>query len=941
MANNKNQFKDTLNLPKTAFPMKANLDQNEPITLKRWQKENLYQQICEHNDGKETFLFHDGPPYANGDIHIGHLLNKVLKDIVVRSQNKLDKQCEFIPGWDCHGLPIEHRVMTDMSEEKRQKLDGLEDDTRRIAIRNECKKYAEKFIKLQATQMQRLLTIGDYNTPYLTMNPGFESKVISVFADLIKEGVVYRQLKPVHWSIANQTALAEAELEYEDKIDTSVFVKFPLNTAPAVFSDIENLSLLIWTTTPWTLPANLAVAVHETYEYAVVEWPAQPPVIVAKDLIKSIENTCSLNDAKILATCTGKDLLNITYQHPFCNRTGTIAHAPFVTLEDGSGLVHIAPGHGTDDYQVGQALKLDVYCPVQADGTYDNTVPSWLEGKSIWTANDDIIEHLRQNHHLLYAYEFSHSYPHDWRSKTPVIFRSTEQWFISVDKETKSSKKSIRNMAVDNIENNIKFTPEWGQNRLRGMLESRPDWCISRQRSWGLPIPAFKTADDQIFLTEASTRAIAKVFETEGSDAWFKKSPADLLVYYIPSDDADAPAGLKIDTLSKLYDIFDVWFESGSSWDAVMNCKTSQEQIDLYLEGSDQHRGWFHLSLLTSLGAQQKAPYKHILTHGFIVDKEGKKMSKSVGNTINVETLLKKYGAEVARWWVSSLAYENDIKVDLSYFDVAGDGYRKIRNTIRFLLSNIDDLDGKTPLTNASRQAFCDSLPAHSPEAYILSELSACIEACKADYSTFQYRNLHQRLYNFCNQDLSSFYCMMSKDRLYCDAPNSARRRQSQRCIHIIADALIHLLAPILPHTAEETYKSLYPDHDELKTHLDAIPTVNCSASSDWALVIQTRQDVQRALENEKENGIENSLDAGVNCPNPEGKLSPFQDDLDDIFGVSNVELDTTATTITIEDRRDAPSCERSWKRDKTVKKREDGTYLSDRDAAAIKVVTA
>lgn len=936
MASNKNQFKETLNLPKTAFPMKANLEQNEPITQKRWKEQNLYQQLSDKNQNNESFRFHDGPPYANGDIHIGHLLNKVLKDIVVRSQNKLDKHCPFTPGWDCHGLPIEHRVMTDMSEEKRQKLDGLEEDTRRIAIRNECKKYAEKFIKLQSEQMQRLLTIGDYDAPYLTMNPQFEARVINVFADLVNEGIVYRQLKPVHWSIANQTALAEAELEYEDKIDTSIFVKFPLNTVPDAFSGIDKLSLLIWTTTPWTLPANLAVAIHENYEYVVVEWPAETPVVLAKELLTKIQQTCSLSDAKILATCKGSDLIGHSYQHPFCDRSGQVFHAPFVTLEDGSGLVHIAPGHGTDDYQVGQANGLDTYCPVQADGTYDNTVPSWLEGKSIWKANDEIIDHLKKHQHLLHAYEFSHSYPHDWRSKTPVIFRSTEQWFVSVDAPTKSSQKSIRDMALNSISNDIGFTPDWGKNRLHGMLESRPDWCISRQRSWGLPIPAFQTADGQIFLTEASTRAIAKVFETEGSDAWFKKSPAELLANYSASED---PQNNDVDpsTLSKLYDIFDVWFESGSSWEAVMESKKSGKQIDLYLEGSDQHRGWFHLSLLTSLGAQQKAPYKQILTHGFIVDKTGKKMSKSLGNTINVETLLKKYGAEVARWWVSSLAYENDIKVDLSYFDVASDGYRKIRNTLRFLLSNIYDLDNKTPLTNDERQRFCDRLDPNTPEAYILNELSHCIEACKADYNTFQYRDLHQRLYNFCNQDLSSFYCSMTKDRLYCDESNSERRRRAQTAMFIIVDALIHLLAPILPHTAEETYEVLYPEANRLSAHLDSIPTFTCNASDDWDIVLKTRQEVLKALENEKENGIENALDAGVQLSDPDKKLAPFANDLADIFGVSVVDLGGTG--IQIQDRREEPRCERSWKRDTTVKEREDGSLLSDRDYAAVQAI--
>jgi isoleucyl-tRNA synthetase len=937
----KNKFKETLNLPKTNFPMKANLCQNEPRRLKEWQSIDLYKKILDKNKNAEPFILHDGPPYANGSIHLGHLLNKVLKDIVTRSQNIMGKKCEFVPGWDCHGLPIEHKVMLELLEKKPKKLHDADENTKHLIIRNECKKYAEKFIKLQSQQMEQLLTLGHYKTPYLTMDPDYESSVLDVFSKLVKENIVYRQLKPVHWSLENQTALAEAELEYKDKNDPSLYVNFEatnLEKINAIFhtSISHPIYFMIWTTTPWTLPANVAVAINKEYSYALVEHNKQFSII-AESLIKKIEETCSLT-FKIHGKTSGESLLKQEYKHPFCNRISPILHASYVTLEDGTGLVHTAPGHGTDDYMTGIANNLPIYCPVNADGTYDNSVPEWLQGLHIWKANSVIIETLKTTNHLVHSYTFTHSYPHDWRSKTPVIFRSTEQWFINVDKPLKTQRISLRELALKNIDSSIHFIPEWGKNRLRGMLESRPDWCLSRQRSWGLPIPAFKTPSGDILLTEKSVSAVAKVIREEGSDAWFKSSPADLLKYYTMENDTEKPNAIEIEKLEKMYDIFDVWFESGSSWRAVLEERNIGFPADLYLEGSDQHRGWFHLSLLPSLGIHGQSPYKTVLTHGFIVDKEGKKMSKSIGNTLNVEDLLKNHGAEIARWWVSSLSFENDIKVDLTYFDKTGDSYRKVRNTIRFLLSNLYDYK-KQEITPHILKEMTETVPPDSLEGFILEETSKLITTVSNAYKEFKFKQAQNAIFSFCNDTLSSLYCVAVKDRLYCDNSKSKRRLQSQKVLWVITEVLARILSPILPHTAEEMFQSLHSSQ-ETSIHLQDWISFSYKASSEWPLLLEIKENVQKKLEEATKVGIENNLDAEVllhiTFPLPDS----FKDNLADLFGVSRVTIiSSELNRIEIKSLKNEPQCERSWKRDKSVKKRSDGSWLSDRDAKEVGVI--
>ena len=937
---NKNNFKHTLNLPQTIFPMRANLSQNEPTRLKSWKTSDLYQQIQSKTKNRPRFIFHDGPPYANGAIHIGHLLNKVLKDFVVRSQLLLGKHCPYTPGWDCHGLPIEHKVMTELLNKKADKIQNLEPNVQRKIIRKECAKYAKKFIQLQSEQLQRLLTLADYDTPYLTMNAGYEKSVLTVFSKLLEKKLVFRQLKPVHWSIANQTALAEAELEYKDRKDPSIFVHFNACDSQDLSKRFKQnitgpISFTIWTTTPWTLPANLAIAVHNTFDYSLVCYNDYH-FVIATERIPSIESHVN-GTFRVLGTLKGEALLGLAYAHPFCNRTGKLTSADYVTLEDGTGLVHTAPGHGVDDYQTGLRENLDIYCPVQADGSYDNSVPIWLQGICIWDANKLIIDHLVKSRHMLFHTEFVHSYPHDWRSKTPVIFRSTEQWFIGVDKP--SDNNSLRQLALNAIEKDIEFVPEWGKNRLRGMMESRPDWCISRQRSWGLPIPAFKLKDGSIFMTKASVEAVAEVFKNDGSDAWFNKTPEELLEHYQLGSDPDAPEKLELATLEKTYDIFDVWFESGSSWHAVLEENKLGFPADLYLEGSDQHRGWFHLSLLPSLGVHKTAPFKRILTHGFIVDKHGRKMSKSEGNALNVEDLLKKYGAEVCRWWVSSLAFENDIKVDLDFFNVASESYRKIRNTIRFLLSNLYDLDTSAK-NRAERNACLDQISPQSINCFLLEKTTRLRQDVLDALETFKFKHASQLLYDFCNDTLSSFYCSVVKDTLYCDPKESPKRREAQYTMWLVLDCLLHLLRPFLPHTSEEAFSALTGTTQSI--HLEDLPSFSFEADHDFPDLLKIRSEVLKKLEESKQEGIENPLDASVTLSQHLPILKKFRSGLEDLFGVSQVHLLTNLeesrrhAEIQIDNLKEHPRCERSWRRDSSVSLRDNGSWLSDRDYKAI-----
>ncbi len=955
---NKRTYKKTLNLPKTSFSMKANLVQREPEFEKRWERLNLYSRFREATEGRPRFLLHDGPPYANGPIHLGHLLNKVLKDLVVRSKTMAGYSVPFTPGWDCHGLPIEHKVLKEVAGRDEEEAGGegaVRTGMSAMEIRRRCRETAERFVDVQARQMLRLGTIGDYANPYLTMVPAYEARVLEVFASLVDKGLVYRDLKPVHWSIANQTALADAELEYADREDRSVHVHFEVENPdrlPAALQPPsgEPATLLIWTTTPWTLPGNLAVAVGPDIEYGLYRYERDGKTchtLIAEDLHKKAFDKVGLGENhghKRLGLCRGRDLVEagLRYRHPFVDRTSPLVLADYVSTEEGTGLVHTAPGHGAEDYTTGVREGLAIYSPVRADGTFDPddaSLPRWLADVDVWTANERITERLRETGHLFHEEAYTHSYPHDWRSKTPVIFRATEQWFVSLDKPV-SGEKTLRELALHATDASITFHPPSGRHRLRGMLESRP----------GLPIPALFDEEGRSLLTPASVRTVAEHIRERGSDAWFEATPAELLAGYDPSADRDAPEWLRADPtrlqrLSKGEDIFDVWFESGSSWDAVLRRRGLGFPADLYLEGSDQHRGWFQLSLLPALGTMGEAPYKAMLTHGFMVDPEGRKMSKSLGNVIEVEDLLKTHGADVCRWWVSSVNTNQDAKVAWSIFSEMGDSYRKVRNTVRFCLGNLHDFDPTAharPLTEADATTL---------DAWAMQTLGRLTRTVVDAYERFDYRRAHEAIFDFCNHTLSAVYLAAVKDRLYCDPADADRRRRTQTTLRTVADHLVRLVAPILVHTADEAWLALHGRsmEDDASVHLEPFPTPpETPADEGWDALMAHRDEALRQVERfRQDHDIDNPLDIGARLsvpaePGPADRLVGRVDPVDwaDLLAISRVELERSSGGVAWElfDLRDEPRCERSWKRDGTVRPRDDGGTLSARDAEAVGV---
>jgi isoleucyl-tRNA synthetase len=915
----KKSYKDTLNLPKTAFAMEAKLTANEPARLGRWQQSGLYEKIQAARAGGKKWILHDGPPFANGDIHIGHVINKTLKDVILRFRTMQGYQTPYVPGWDCHGLPIEHKIQQELGPKLREMST--------LQVRQLCHEYAQKYVTIQSEQFQRLGILGEWANPYLTMSGDYEAQTLEVFAQFVEKGLVYKKLKPVPWSIENQTALADAELEYQDVTDRSVFVEFPVLGTP------EPTFLLVWTTTPWTLPANLAVAVNPDvkYDWAIYENNGQRRIgIVASDLAERV-----LNRQGTERTCTGRDLAGLEYRHPFVDRAGKVVLADYVTTTDGTGLVHTAPGHGEDDYETGVREGLQVYSPVLANGRFDDTAPEWIRGKKVWEANPIIIKKLQELGLLFREENYLHSYPHDWRSKTPIIFRATEQWFVAVDKpfDAGGQTRALRQRAVEACEKQIDFIPEWGRHRIGGMLESRPDWCISRQRAWGLPIPVFYNEQGEALLTPQSVRAMARRVAEKGSDCWFTDSPADLL------GDFDPGPNFPKDKLRKEKDIFDVWFESGSSWQAVLKQRlTLHFPADLYLEGSDQHRGWFQLSLLPSLGVTGQPPFKQVLTHGFSVKPDGTKVSKSDKEYVKAIDEIDRHGADLLRLWCCSVDYQNDMPISPKALAEFGDKYRKIRNTLRYLLSNLYDFD----------LSDLRPMPPSSLDAWAMAELDRLITDVTAAYDAYQLHRAFRLLHDFCAVQISAVYGNAMKDRLYCDAANSPRRRRCQTVMHRMSVALCKLLAPMIVFTADEAWEHILGKsaHEAASVHLSLLPKASGTAvAEEWKLLMELRDSALAQLDKlKKEAGMNKALDAElIYDPALSDQLAPYQEDLEDIVGAGYHSFGAAAAGrgVLVVDRRDTyAACARSWKRRPDVGSDKDFPDLSARDAAVIRSLT-
>ena len=936
-------YKATLNLPKTDFPMKANLPQREPELLASWEKERLYEQIQEAGKGRPLYVLHDGPPYANGRIHIGHALNKILKDIIVKSKTMAGYQVPYVPGWDCHGLPIEHQVLKELGDKKKA-LDTP-------AIRKLCREYAKKFYTIQREEFQRLGILGDWQRPYLTMDPGYEATIIREFGKFVERGGVYKGLKPVLWCTADQTALAEAEVEYEDHTSPSIYVKFPLITSPTVLSQtfpgisfplgIKSVSVVIWTTTPWTLPANQAVCLHGEIDYAFV-LVGEEVLIVAEKLLESVTKACKLEGVRVLGVKKGREgFEGIETQRPMATGLSPILLGDFVTLDQGTGCVHIAPGHGMEDYilvlehnaTASSGEKLEILAPVDNGGRFTDVVKEF-SGQHVLKANPKIVEFLQANGRLLGHGSLNHSYPHCWRCKNPVIFRATEQWFVSMDTN------DLRKEALAEIER-VRWIPAYGRDRINGMIENRPDWCLSRQRVWGVPIPGFTCMGCRFVLADPTViEHLAMLMESKGADVWFEQSAAELL----PKGTACPKCGGT--DFEKERDILDVWFESGVSYAAVLKAR-KWWPADLYLEGSDQHRGWFHSALLAGVVTDHRAPYKAVLTHGFVLDGQGKKMSKSAGNVVAPQDVIKQSGAEILRLWVSAQDYRDDLRISPEILTHMIEAYRKIRNTCRFLLSNLYDFNPEK-----DRVPY-EQLP--ELDRWALHRLSELIPRVKKSYDEFEFHTIFHALNNFCSVDLSSVYLDILKDRLYTFRADSPLRRGSQTVLFEIVMAMTKLMAPVLSFTAEEIWRTLAAQPGGRlgvsSVHLSAFPEVqpqwqDAALAQRWERLLGYRTQVQGVLEgSRRDKTIGSSLEAAVELRADADTyefLQPYQKDLTTLFIVSQVELiangDAKIPLVVTATRSSFGKCERCWNYRDAVGKHADHPTLCDRCVEAVQL---
>ena len=840
-------YNQTIHLPKTDFPMRASLPKKEPDILKKWQEEDIYNTLIQANADKPDFHLHDGPPYANGDIHIGHALNKILKDFIIRHKNMAGYCARYIPGWDTHGLPIELQAI------KKLKIKGSQDV---LEFRKLCQEFALTYSGNQSQQFQRLGSIGDYAHPYLTLHHTFEAEQIKIFGEMVKKGYIYKGLRPVYWCPHDETALAEAEIEYADDACDSIYVKFRVKDDKGLFSpyaSLENVYFVIWTTTTWTLPANMAICLGRDFDYVLVQVQNGECYIIAKALLESVMQAAKILDYSVLASFKGEELERMTTYHPFLPRESLVILGDHVTLESGTGCVHTAPGHGVDDFNVCKNFypEIPVIVPVDSKGRMTAEAGDRIAGLHYSKANEVILDQLREVNALLAIEHLCHSYPHCWRCKSPVIFRATEQWFCSV--------ADFVDQTIDEIEK-VQWIPAWGKERISQMVRERRDWCISRQRVWGVPIPIFYCEEcGAEYCNEESIAAIAVLFEREGSDAWYKYSAQEIL-----------PAGAKCPKcgcvhFQKETDIMDVWFDSGSSYAAVMEKRLHVNgPVDMYLEGSDQYRGWFQSSLLTSVAARGRAPYKTVLTHGFTVDGEGKKMSKSLGNGIEPMEVIQQYGADILRLWVASCDYRVDIHVSRELFKQLSEVYRKIRNTARYMLGNLNGFD-----PNRDCVAFSDM---ELVDQWALMRLNKLVERVNRAYSDYEFHMVYHGIHNFCVVDMSNFYLDVIKDRLYCDATNSLSRKSAQTAMYFILDALVRMLTPILCFTAEEIWVNMpHKQEDDLRSPLFAgMPSPqpqwqNAANAQKMDIILGIREQVKKALEQARnEKVIGSSLEAQV-----------------------------------------------------------------------------
>ena len=887
------ELKDTLLMPKTKFPMRGNLPNKEPEFLKRWEEMDLYRKVLEKNAGKPSYVLHDGPPYANGNIHIGHALNKILKDFIVKYKNMNGFVSNYVPGWDTHGLPIEQVLVNNGVDRKSMPA---------TKFRNKCKDYALKQVDKQRADFKKLGVIGDWENPYLTLDPKFEAEQIRVFGKMVDKGYIYKGLKPIYWSPSSESALAEAEIEYRDHTSPSIYVGFELVSEDGVVE--KGTKFVIWTTTPWTLPANLGIAVHPDFEYQEVKVNGEN-YLLAKERVNFLAEQFGWENFELGKTVLGKELEYLLCQHPFLDRTSTVILADYVTLDSGTGLVHTAPGHGVDDFIVGQGkYKLGVLSPVDNQGNLTEEAGQFA-GQFVFDANKNIIAHLAETGSLLKQENITHSYPHDWRSKKPIIFRSTPQWFCSID--------AFRSELLDAVDR-TKFYSEWGKPRLYNMIRDRGDWVISRQRVWGVPIPVFYAENGEAILDNTLIEHVAKIFEVEGSNVWFYKDAKELLPegYTHPG----SPNG----EFTKEMDIMDVWFDSGTSH---QGCCALRDDLtypaDLYLEGSDQYRGWFNSSLITSVAISGEAPYKELVSAGFVMDGNGNKMSKSLGNVISPNDVGKQLGAEIIRLWLASVDYTQDVRISNDILKQVSETYRKIRNTFRFLLGNLfnGSFDNRTDLLSYDELEELDK--------YMVLKFEKVVAKVLDYYENYQFNSITTELINFFNVELSSFYLDYGKDILYIEAEKSHKRLSMLTVLYTVLSKSVRLLAPILSFTAEEVYDNM-PYEDAESVHLTDFPAKNliddAALEAKWDKLLEVRDDVNKALEESRnEKVIGKSLEAAVEIYSNDSEVVELLnsvDNLHQLFIVSSVEVkendgvayDLATVKVT---KAEGHRCERCW----------------------------